>query len=109
MNISHNPENSLLLCKNILLKGKRYILEKIKNKREFIVPAILKKHLNGNTIKIVISVFIKNNDILKKDNTIDIDINSAKVIDDLGLSYYMNLHNEKLSDDDLINLALLKK
>ena len=93
----------------MLYKGKRYILEKAKNKREFTVPGKLIKYLNDNTIKVVISANIDNKDILKKDIFIDIDISCAKVIDDYGYSYYMNIHNEKIDDNELIDLALLIK
>lgn len=101
------PKNILLLLfHNLKYKGKRYVLKKGKHIKTYNIPAKLLFYINDNTINIIINISLENNDIIKKDNVIAIDLDCSKVIDDFGYSFYMNYFNEKIESNDLLNQAL---
>lgn len=90
---SYCVENILLLViDDIILKGNRYILKKIKGKHNFVMPGVLLNYINNDTIKVKVSVDIKSSIIFKKDEIINLDINTSRIIDDFGYNYYMELN-----------------
>ena len=95
---SYCVENTLLLVTDdIILKGNRYILKKIKGKHNFVIPGVLLNYINDDTIKIKVSVDIKNSKIFKKDEIINLDINTCRIIDDFGYNYYMELNGVNIN------------
>ena len=97
------PKNTmLLLCPNIARKGKIYCLKKIKEKKEFIIPSLLVDYIKDDCISIKILVNYEDNQFLKKDKILNVNIDSCRVIDDYGFSFYMDSFGEHL-DDTYIN------
>ena len=51
-----NANTLLLICPNLEIKDMRYIFSQNKSKKHFIIPCILKKYLNDDTIQVEVKV-----------------------------------------------------
>ena len=81
------PKLSLLLLNTIIiLKG---VFFKYKRKKNFIVPYILIKYINDNNISIQILVNYEYSDILEINSIISVNIETCRLMDEFGFSYYL--------------------
>lgn len=63
--------------------------KKIKCKKQCIIPAKLNNYINDNTINVTIDIKITHSDIFIKNNKINIDIDTYRIIDDFGYDFYL--------------------
>lgn len=101
-----NPNSLLLISPNIHLKGNKFVFIKNKKKNSFIIPGILVQYINDDTIEVTIKVDYY--DSLNKDKSINILIDCWRLIDDFGLTLYLNKYGEIISNDNLKKLVLFK-
>lgn len=64
----------ILICKEVHLHYSRYILKKIQGKKLFDVPGKHLNTVNDETIKVIISVNVKDSEIFKKNEIISLNI-----------------------------------
>ena len=85
-----------------------YNLKMKKSKKNFIIPAILIKYVNNNTISIKIKIDFQNGIKFKINDIININIEWCRIIDDFGFTYYLNLNGQNLNFEDVKKFALLE-
>ena len=98
----------LLICPEIEMISNIYNLKKKKSKKNFIIPAILIKYVNNNTISIKIKIDFQNGIKFKINDIININIECCRIIDDFGFTYYLNLNGQNLNFEDVKKFALLE-
>ena len=95
------PKNTLhLLNPNLKIKGKVFHLIK-KGKKNFTIPCLLIEYINNDTITIKILITIDNNEYIKKDTILKVNIDTCRIIDDYGFSYYMQYYGENFDYTDI--------
>ena len=99
----------LLICSEIKLQNNKFILKYKKSKKSFIIPAILIKYVQDDTISCKIKINFEKEDIkFKIDEIINIHINCCRLIDDFGFLYYLNLNGYNLNFEEIKKYALLE-
>lgn len=100
-NVTKYPKNTLLLLNpNLKIKGKVFHLTK-KGKKNFTIPCLLIEYINNDTITIKILIIIDNNEYIKKDSILKVNIDTCRIIDDYGFSYYMQYYGENFDYTDI--------
>ena len=66
------------------------------------------KFIHNNTISIKCLVNVKDNDIIKKNNIVSVNLDSCRIIDDYGFLYYLEYYGEKINNDEIKHLNLLE-
>ena len=105
-NKNNMKENTLLLlCPELEIRNNVYIFKKIKSKKLFVIPAMLIKFLNSNTIYVKIMVNELKPLNINLGDTINISIECCRIIDDYKYSFYLKKYGENINLENLSKLA----
>ena len=104
-------KNSMLLINpEIKFQSNKYVLINKKSKKLFIIPAILVKYVNNDTLSIKIKIKVDRENIkFNIDDIINIHVDCCRLIDDFGFIYYLNLNGQKVNFDEIKKIALLEE
>ena len=104
--ITKCPKNTLLLLNSdLVLKGKIYHLKK-KGKKNFTIPCLLREYINNDTIIIKILITIDKYEYIKKNAYLNVNIDTCRIIDDYGFSYYMQYYGENFDYTNIEQILL---
>ena len=100
----------LLINPEIKFQSNKYVLINKKSKKLFIIPAILVKYVNNDTLSIKIKIKVDRENIkFNIDDIINIHVDCCRLIDDFGFIYYLNLNGQKVNFDAIKKIVLLEE